>query len=365
MTNTTVAAGLTVTQWDDKYFTEYFQENLFNSEMGTSQNSIIQVKEDLTKKKGDKINFALVNRLVGAGVTGNSTLEGNEEALDTRSHLLTVTQRRHAVRVSDYDNQLSSISLRDAGRGALMDWSHEDTRDRIITALGSVNGIAYGTATEAQKDAWLDDNNDRCLFGAAKSNTTATGGTVAYDHSDSLTNIDNTADKLTAAAASLMKRIALSASPKIRPVRSASSGRRYYVMYLPSLVFRDLKDDSTITQAQRDVGLRMQNEKLFQGGDIEWDGIIFKEIDDIAIITDSTIDVGPAYLCGAQAIGYGVAKRWNTVTENFDYDDKKGIAVREFGGFDKLTFGSHATVDTTDPKDHGLVTGFFAAVADS
>ena len=52
-------------------------------------------------------------------------------------------------------------------------------------------------------------------------------------------------------------------------------------MYVPSLVFRDLKTDSTITQAQRDVGLRMQNEKLFKGGDIEWDGIIFKEIEDI------------------------------------------------------------------------------------
>lgn len=360
MADTTVATGLTVQQWDDKFFTEYFQENRFNSEMGTSENSIIQVKQDLTKKKGDSITYALINRLIGAGVTEADTLEGNEEALDSRSFKLTVTQRRHAVRVSDYDNQLSAISLRDAGRVALMDWAQEDTRDRIITALGSINGTAYGSAAAGARNTWVVDNVDRVLFGALVGNYSAT-------HATAVANVDSTDDKLTVSAASLMKRIALTANPKIRPIRSTSTGRRYYIMYVPPLVFRDLKTDSTITQAQRDVGLRMQNEKLFQGGDVEWDGIIFKEIDDIAVLTGvgaASIDVAPVYLCGAQAVGYGIARRWNTVTEDFDYDDKHGIAVREFGNFAKLTFGS-GSGDTDDLKDHGIVTGFFASVADA
>ncbi len=138
-------------------------------------------------------------------------------------------------------------------------------------------------------------------------------------------------------------------------------------MYVPSLVFRDLKTDSTITNAQRDVGLRMQNEKLFEGGDIEWDGIIFKEIDDIAVLSGvgaGSIDVAPVYLCGAQAVGYGIASRWQTRTETFDYGDKHGVAVREFGNFGKMVFGS-GSADTDDLKDHGMVTGFFASVADS
>ena len=138
-------------------------------------------------------------------------------------------------------------------------------------------------------------------------------------------------------------------------------------MYVPPLVWRDLKTDTVITNAQRDVGLRMQNEKLFNGGDMEWDGIIFKEIDDIGVLTGvgaGSIDVAPVYLCGAQALGYGIARRWNTVTEEFDYKDKHGIAVREFGNFAKLTFGTGSS-DTADLKDHGMVTGFFASVADS
>ncbi len=362
MTDTTAATGLTVQQWDDKFFTEHVQGNRFSGEMGVGQNKLIQVKEDLTKKKGDSLTFALANRLTGAGVTGNSTLEGNEEDLDTRSQKLTITQRRHAVRSSDWDNQISSIDLRKAAKEGLKTWAMENTRDQIIAAMASINGVAYGSASEANKDAWLVDNVDRVLFGAALSNDSGPG-----DHSAALANIDNTNDQLTSGAASLMKRIARTASPKIRPLRSDNNGRYYYVMYVPSLVFRDLKTDSTITNAQRDVSLRMQNEKLFKGGDIEWDGIIFKEIEDIGVLSGvgaAGIDAAPVYLCGAQAVGYGIAKRWHSREEQFDYGDKKGCAMVEMGGFEKLIFGS-GSADTDDLKDHGMVTGFFAAVADS
>lgn len=361
MTETSAAAGLTVQQWDDKFFVEHVQQNRFAGEMGTSENSIIQVKEDLKQKKGDSITYALVNRLTGAGQTNGATLEGNEEDLDSRSFKLTVMERAHAVRSNTWQNQISAIDLRKAAKMGLKTWSMENTRDRIIAALGSINGVAYGTATEVQKDAWLVDNADRVLFGAAKSNN------AANDHSASLLNIDGTNDKLTAAAASLMKRIAQSANPKIRPVMSATSGREYFTVYVPSLPFRDLKADPTITQAQRDVSLRMQNEKLFKGGDIEWDGMIFKEIHDIDVIAGAgaaAIDVAPVYFCGAQALGYGVASRWKSAEETFDYGRKKGCAIMEMGGIEKMLFGSGAT-DTADLKDHGLVTGYFAAVADA
>lgn len=360
MTDTTAATGLTVQQFDDKFFVEHVQQNIFAPEMGSNENAIIQVKEDLTKKKGDSLTFALVNRLTGAGVTNDGTLEGNEEDLDSRSHKLTIMERAHAVRSGRWNNQISAIDLRQAAKVALKTWAMENTRDRIIEALGSINGVAYGSATETQKDAWLVDNADRVLFGDAKANN------AANDHSAALATI-TTSMTFGVAEAKLMKRIARTASPKIRPVMSESSGRFYYTCYLPSLLFRDLSSDPVITAAQREVSLKMENERLFKGGDIVYDGIIFKEIEDIAVLEgvgNTGADVAPAYLCGAQAIGYGVAERWKTAEELFDYGRKKGCAIMEMGGFDKLTFGSGAG-DTDDLKDHGVVTGFFAATADA
>ena len=95
--------------------------------------------------------------------------------------------------------------------------------------------------------------------------------------------------------------------------------------------------------------------------------MIIKEIEDMTSITGvgaASIDVAPFYLCGAQAVGYGVAERWKSAEETFDYGRKKGCAIMEMGGFEKMIFGS-GSGDTDDLKDHGMVTGYFAAVADS
>lgn len=368
MADSSAATGLTVQQWDDQFFKEYVQENRFKSEMGTGTNNVIQTK-DFGADKGKTMTWALVNRLTAAGVTGSSTLEGNEEDMESRSFTLDITKRRNAVRVSDIEEQYSAIGLRKAAKGVLMDWAQEDTRDRIIEAMHQINGVAYGSATEAQKDAWLDDNTDRVLFGAVQSNLdqTAPAGGATNDHSGSLANVDATADKFSTSIASVMKRMALTANPKIRPLRSTTTGRRYFCAYVHPYVFRDLKSDTVIQQAQRDVSLRMQNEKLFQGGDVEWDGIIFKEIDDMPVLEGvgaSSIDVSPVFFCGAQAVAYGVKKRWYSVEEKFDYGDKHGCSINEMGNFGKMTFGS-GSGDTDDLKDHGIVTGYMSCVADS
>lgn len=361
MADTSAATGLTPQQWDDKFFVEYLQNHPFKPYMGTDENSIIQIKEDLAKKRGDSLTFALVNKLSGAGVTGSTTLEGSEEAMDSRSFAISVNKRRNGVRVSEIQEQYSAISLRNAGKAVLKDWAMEADIDRIYQALLSINGTAYGSADEAAKDAWLVDNADRVLFGATKSNNSAN------DHSASLANIDNTSDKLTPAALSLMKRIALSASPKIRPIRVEGMNKRFYVAFAHPRAFRDLKENSVMVQAMRDVSLANQNNKLFQGGDLEWDGVIVHECDNMPTLTGvgaAGIDVAPVILCGAQAIGMAMAKRWTSKTEEFDYGDKHGVAIEAIDGLKKMLFGS-GSGDTDDLKQHGVVTGYFAGVADA
>lgn len=359
MATTTARAGLTPQQWDDNFFKAYIRDNRFKRYMGTDENSIIQLKEDLTKKKGDKVTFALVNELTGSGQT-TGTLEGNEEGLDSRSHALTVAPLRHAVAITEWDEQKSAIDLRDAGKMMLKMWAMAKMRDAIISALGSINGVAYGSASEAQKDAWLVDNADRVLFGAAKSNNSSN------DHSASLANIDSTNDKLTPGAVSLMKRIAQTASPKIRPIR-LNEDEEWFVLFCGSRAFRDFASNSTVTQANRDALNRGKDNPLFTGGSLLWDGVIVREIPEISALSGvgaSSIDVDPCYLVGAQAVGLGWAQRTKSTTNTRDYGFLHGVGISEMRGVEKMTFGS-GTGDTDDLKDHGVCTGFFAGVADS
>jgi len=356
MADTTPATGLVVQQWDDQFFTEYLQDLPIKSMMGTNENAVIQVKEDLTKKKGDVITIALVNKLTNAAVTGTSTLEGNEEDMASRSFDISVNKRRNAVRIAEMSEQKSAIPLRNAAKAVLKDWAMEDTRDLVIEALGSINGVAFSSSTEAQRDAWLVDNADRVVFGAAAAGLT--------DFSADAALLDTTADKFTTSVLDAMIYKAKTANPKIRPVRDSGNGRRYYVVLAHPAAFADLR--ASIGDELATTSVVAEGAKLFEGGDIHWNGAIVKETDDLPVYTNlgasATTEVTPVYLLGAQALAVAYAKRWKSVTEEFDYGDKHGVAIESIYGVKKVLFGS-GSGDTDDLKDHGVVTGYVATTA--
>jgi N4-gp56 family major capsid protein len=354
MTDTTSATGLVVQQWEDKFFQEYLHNGGFKPLMGTDENAVIQVKEDLTKKDGDSITIALVNRLTAAAVTGTSTLEGNEEAMKQRSMRIYVDKRRNAVRIAEMSEQKSAINLRQAARATLLDWAMEDTRDLIITALGSLNGTAFISRTAAIADAWLVDNADRVVFGAGVGSFT--------DMSADLAQLDTTNDLFNTTALDLMVLKAKTCTPKIRPMRDPGNGKRYYVAFANPYAFKNLRDSMDNEYLAQTV-VQMEASKLFEGGDLMWNGVIVKETDNVPIYENlgagGTAEVTPVYLCGAQALAVAYAKRWRTVTEEFDYGDKHGVAIDGIYGVRKIIFGS-GSGDTDDTKDHGVVTGYFA-----
>lgn len=354
MTDTTPATGLVVQQWEDKFFTEYLHDGGFKPLMGTGENAVIQVKEDLTKKAGDSITIALVNRLTNSATTGTSTLEGNEEDMASRSMRIYVDKRRNAVRIAEMSEQKSAISLRQAARATLLDWAMEDTRDLIIEALGSLNGTRFIDRTAAIGDAWLVDNLDRVYFGAGVGSGT--------DLSADLAQLDTTADLFNTTALDGMILKAKTCNPKIRPMRDGGNGKRYYIVFANPHAFKNLRD-SIDTEVLAQTTVQMEASKLFEGGDLMWNGCIIKETDNIPIYENlgasGTTEVTPVYLCGAQALAVAYAKRWRTKTEEFDYGDKYGVAVDGIYGVRKIIFGS-GVGDTDDLKDNGVVTGFFA-----
>jgi hypothetical protein len=67
MSLTTVTTNLKEQVWDNDFFAAYVRKNRFNRYMGTDENSVIQIKQDLTKKAGDRIHLALIAELSGRG----------------------------------------------------------------------------------------------------------------------------------------------------------------------------------------------------------------------------------------------------------------------------------------------------------
>jgi len=371
MADTLVPSALRVKQWDDNYFVEYIRGNRLARYMGTDENAIVQVKEVLTKKPGDTIYFELINRLAGAGKKNNQTLQGFEEDLSQRSWPLTVNLYRHGVVVAEYEEQATAVDLRNAGKAVLMNWSLEQTRDRFIAALASKDAVvagaggntsAFQTANATALNAWLVENKDRVLFGALNSNYSA--GVFAT----ALGTVDSTNDKLSASMVSVAKRLAKTASPKIRPIK-VNGDEEWYVMFVGSEMFRDLKLDTNIVQSRQYALERGTDNPLFTDGDIIWDGVIVREIPELSqnkwlSLGGGSIDVGEGYLCGAQALGYGLAQRWNTRTQEMDYKTKNGIAIQQIYEVGKIQFGTAAT-DTATPKDNGVLTVYASAVGDA
>lgn len=372
MARTPTPADLQVKQWANDFFKEYVRDNRFKPYMGRNENAIIHIKEDLTKKKGDALTFQLINKLSGTGVTGNGVLEGNEEAQASDGYQVSVSFLRNAVLRTLEDEQATAIDYLNAARVSLKKWMMEKMRDHIITALMSIDGKAYlssqiagntnytSVASEADKDAWLAANADRVLFGALKSNNSGN------DHSASLANIDNTADKLSTVVGGLAKRMAQTATPAIGPT-TVNDDQEWYVMFCNSNSFRDLKTDAVLTQANREARPRnVKNNPIFTDGDETYNGIIYREVPEIpsvGLVGASGIAVGVNFLCGVQAVGVAFAKRATPIMNNTDYGFRKGVGIQENRGIKKLQFEDPANPGTD--VDHGVVTVYTAAVDDA
>ena len=67
--------------------------------MGKTQNAMIQVIKELTKtEKGDQALIQLVADLVEDGVIGDNEREGNEEAMQSYSQVISLDLMTHSVR---------------------------------------------------------------------------------------------------------------------------------------------------------------------------------------------------------------------------------------------------------------------------
>lgn len=338
---TILNAGLTISRWRKNYFREYTRASRFAPYMGRGNDNIIVTLYELQTEAGKTIIVPFVGRLTGSGVSGSQVLEGNEEDLGSGNMPVSVDFRRNAVIVPKSEQYKTDIDLLDAAKPALRDWESELLRSDILREFGAItvndatfSTVPYASASEAQKDTWLGLNTDRILFGAALSNN------AANDHSVSLANVDTINDRANYALVTRLKRMAKAA--RITPYRSdQAAGEEWFVLFAGTRAFRDLENDPTIVQIDREARVRGvdSGNPLFQGGDLLVRGVIIREEPEIGVLAgvgNAGSDVEPMYLAGAGAVAIAWGQMPQTKTRLADYDFRKGVGIEELLGVKKI-----------------------------
>lgn len=380
-----ISSGNKVTDFQKKVNKVYVREGKFGAYIGPSENAIIQTNKNLRKK-----SIALVGKLSGPGVRGSTQLVGNEEPISNYDFIFEPTHLRNGTLIDNEEREKSEFDLYQEARPILMNWMMETKRDQICQALGAVwaggtyynyGGVAASGATgssaasAANMDTWNTNNTDRILYGAAKSNLTA------GDHTTSLGTIDTTNDRLTTGNIELLKRMAMQCNPLIRPVQ-IKEDEPWFVYFVGSYGFRDLRNTSAMQQALREGWARGKENPLFSAGDLIWDGVIIKEIPDLDKFIDSSAGglfdgvwgagatgdslatsgnggsrVGVGFLCGAQAVCFGRGKDASFKQRNEDdYEHLNGVAVTGKHDIKKIFYNN---------KQFGMITHFHSAPVDS
>jgi N4-gp56 family major capsid protein len=309
--------------------------------MGTDSNSLLQIKEGPNKDAGDRVTCGLRMQLDGAGVSGDDTLEGQEEALTVYNDTIYVDQLRHAVRSAGRaSEQRVPFSTRMEALDGLADW-HADRMDTSFFVQIAGANHAYASNKYKGMQAATDPitASDTDHYHLPEAQTTEAG--VASKSASAvfkLTLIDRLVTK------------AKTISPVIRPI--TMRGSKYYVLFLHPLQVEDLRT-STSSMQWRDIQLG-----AIQGGDITenpiftgalgvYNGTILHENTRVpaANTTPTAGGVYRAIFCGAQSasVAFGMghsAGQHSWVESLFDYDNQLGVAAGKIWGLKKLRFNS-------------------------
>ncbi len=199
----------------------------------------IIVNEDFTKKPGETIKFNTVSQVFTAGVTGETTLQGNEDVLSLGQFTLTVDWLRNAIAYTKNLERRVNFNVAQTIRTELSDWLKRKIDTDMFSEI-----ISNSSNTMFAGDAATVDNlgsNDHF-------------GTEEID------------------------RVKLALERTAIPIRSegpTGEEEEYYGCVISEVDAYWLKGDDVWNQAQRDAGPRdyMKN-RLFTGALGMYNGII-------------------------------------------------------------------------------------------
>jgi N4-gp56 family major capsid protein len=333
--------ALAVKTWGKKLFVDALKKTHASKFMGKGSNSLVQIRDEVSKGPGDKITVGLRMQLSGAGVQGDGTLEGNEESLTTYSDAVYIDQLRHAVRsAGKMSEQRVPFSVRDEAKAGLEDW----WADRIDTwFFNQLAGYTVQTDTKyTGNQAAVAPSTNRKLFAGSTATDVGQGSSDIFNL--------NLIDKCIERAETL--------SPTLRPIMVG--GDKKFVMFLHPYQVYDLRTNTSTGQ-----WLDIQKAALAGGADSkspiytgalgEYNGVILHANSRVPYGVNGSSAVTTtrrAIFCGAQAglMAYGQkdqSAEMSWVEELFDYQNQLGVSAGMIAGMKKTQFNS---------EDFGVIT---------
>ena len=367
LTNFSLLTNNQKTVWSMELWKQARNYSFVNKFLGKGPNSIIQHITELKKsEKGARAVITLLADLVGDGVAGDRTLEGNEEGMQTFDQVIQIDQIRNANRMEGrMADQRSIVEFRGNSRNVLAYW----LADRIDQmAFLTLSGVSYGM-----------HNNGIARIGSDLTNLAFAGDVAAptaarclrwSNASQSLIQGATTSAIVATDTIQWATFVALKAYAKTRYIRGVTEdgGEETYHAFVTPQVMADLKLDPNYMQNLRYARDPKINDKLWSGATVKVDGIYLHEYRHVYNTSGAAsgskwgsgglVDGAQVLFLGAQALGFADigAPEWDE--KEFDFGNQQAIATGKILGFLKPKFASIYESGTV--QDFGAISCYVA-----
>lgn len=344
-----VNAPEAVKLWRSQLAREALKATWIQKFIGDSSDDIIQVYGETNKSSGDRVTVTLRMQLSGDGVSGDATLEGNEEPLTTYTDNLFIDQLRHGVRSGGkMTQQRIPWSIREEAMLGLKDW----WAGRLDTSFFN-QVCGYTVQTDVRYSGMNAVLGPDANHITRLNNKTADENLAAGDEM-SLALIDKMVE-----AAKLGSTTGV--GPVIRPVNVDGEDR--YVVCMHTKQVTQLRTNTNAgqwldIQKAAMTGDGSERNPIMTGALGMYNGAVLHESTRITNGVNSTTGATVAtarrsVLLGAQAcaIGFGEGQSFKSFDWNeelFDYGNQLGVEAGVIHGLKKLRFNA---------ADFGVIVG--------
>ena len=370
LTNFGTLTGDQLQAWSRDFWRVARNQSFINQFAGSGSNAMVQRITELTKnQKGTKANITLLADMTGDGITGDNTLEGNEEALRAFDITIELDQLRFANRIAGrMTDQKTVVNFREQSRDALA-YAIADRCDQL--AFLTLSGVAYTLknngalrTTSATAGHELVDLEFASDVSAPTSDRhrrwDATNGVVAGG-TNNLTAADTISYKC------IVELKAYAKDNYIRGIRGGGNQETFHMFVTPQQM-ADLKLDSDFLANVRNAGVRGTANSLFSGSSsLMVDGVMIHEFRHVFNTSGATsgssgnagaagykwgagadVDGARALFCGAQALAMADIGLPEMVEDTFDYGNQSGISVGKIFGLRKPKYNSDISGSVQD-----------------